>query len=80
VAAVELCWVGMVEVYLFYDCLFVCLLLEAGQELKLVTRMSRERKEAIEHVKVVTAGGVDAGTQSRAPKRCNLKSKGVFVC
>ena len=61
--------------------LFVCLLLEAGSWARAQADCKDEQggKEAIEHVKVLLAGGVDAGTQSRALRRCNDKWSGRFV-
>lgn len=76
---------GGIAVSVWWRCiwlsLFVCLLLEAGSWARAQADCKDEQggKEAIEHVKVLLAGGVDAGTQSRALRRCNDKWSGRFV-
>ena len=77
IAVAEHCRVGG-DVYVLV-CLFCLLLSRRLARAQADSKDEQGGKSAIKHVKVLLAGGVDAGTQGRELRRCNSEFADRFV-
>ena len=62
-----------------FVCLFCLLLSRRLARAQADSKDEQGGKSAIKHVKVLLAGGVDAGTQGRELRRCNSEFADRFV-